>query len=396
MRKNARARFVLPFCVFAAAGTACSDEDIVQPNPSAGTLDVTVATDGVAEWIDPDGYALSVGAEPERAIGVNGRLTLSLSAGNHRLALTRVALSCTVEDPNPRTVTILGGETTLAAFEVSCPEPPAPLRGRIAFWSQADGTNVHIMNVDGSGQVSLTDHPEFDRLPAVSPDGRWVLFTSTRDGNADIYVMRADGSGARNLTAHPAADDRPRWSPDGTEIAFTRNLDIFVMNADGSDPVNLTNNPAPDNAATWSPDGSRIAFTTDRTGNFEIFVMNADGSDPVNLTDDPGGSDFAPAWSPDGTKIAFTRDPAEEGRSVGPGDIFVMGADGSDPINLTNHGADDTWPSWSPDGSRIAFASDRTGDFEVFVMQADGSAAVNVSNRPGSADFAGFPQAWSP
>jgi Ca2+-binding RTX toxin-like protein len=58
-------------------------------------------------------------------------------------------------------------------------------------------------------------------------------------------------------------------------------------------------------APAWSPDGSLIAYESTRTGDAEIWVMNADGSDAVNVSDSPG-ADTEPAWSPDGTQITFT------------------------------------------------------------------------------------------
>ncbi len=82
-------------------------------------------------------------------------------------------------------------------------------------------------------------------------------------------------------------------------------------------------------------------MSTDRDGNEEVYVMNADGSSPVRLTNDPA-TDFGPAWSPDGSRIAFStfRD--------GNFEIYVMNADGSNPINLTNDPAEDLTPAWSP------------------------------------------------
>ena len=86
---------------------------------------------------------------------------------------------------------------------------------------------------------------------------------------------------------------------------------------------------------------SKIAFSSDRDGNWEIYVMNADGTNPVNLTNHPEG-DLAPAWSPDGTKIAFSSD--RDGNS----EIYEIDADGSNPVNLTNNLAEDVFSSWSP------------------------------------------------
>jgi TolB protein len=150
-------------------------------------------------------------------------------------------------------------------------------------------------------------------------------------------------------------------------------------------------------APAWSPDGSRIAFVSNRDGDVEIYVMKADGSDQIRLTDSPD-FDGDPAWSPDGERIAFTslRD--------GNGEIYVMNADGTNPVRLTNNEAHDWGPAWSPDGSRIAFVSERDGDAEVYVMNADGTEQTNLTNFPARIDDEKHPDlaanekdpAWSP
>ena len=85
---------------------------------------------------------------------------------------------------------------------------------------------------------------------------------------------------------------------------------------------------------------TKIAFTSNRDGNDEIYVMNADGTNPVNLTNNPAEDRGPPIWSPDGTQIFFgsNRD--------GNFEVYVMNADGSNPVNLTNNPAEDNFPSW--------------------------------------------------
>ncbi|HAI09854.1 MAG TPA: hypothetical protein DCM17_11045, partial [Dehalococcoidia bacterium] len=183
-----------------------------------------------------------------------------------------------------------------------------------------------------------------------------IAFRSNRDCNHEIYTMNVDGSGQTRLTNDPSEDDTPAWSPDGKQIAFTSGRDgsreeseVYVMDADGS----------------------KIAYHS-KPLLFAIFLMNATGSDPVNLTDVRTSTDVHPAWSPDGAKIAFTS--TRDGNS----EIYVMNADGTGVVNLTNHPETDFFPSWSADSKKLAFVSQRDGNREIYVMNADGSKQTRL------------------
>jgi Tol biopolymer transport system component len=408
----------------AVALLSCGDDDGTGVERTGG-IEVTLNMTG--SDLDPDGCRVVLDGRVGRAIEAGGSVTfVDLEPGVHGVWLEEVSGNCVVSGENPRAVSVVAGQTSETAFEVTC----VALTGSLEVLTITTGDTLDVdgytVTVDGvtsqnigqyetltfsdlaagSHSVELGDvavncevnvsNPRtlsvgagLTTLAVYPVSCRAALFDRIAfDRQGEIYIMGTDGSDPVNLTNHGAPDWYPAWSPDGTRIAFLSDrgpsVDIYVMGTDGSNPVNLTDNAAWDADPAWSPDGTRIAFTSNRDGEPDIYVMGADGSNPVNLTNNPAA--YSPAWSPDGTRIAYT------GLLGGNYEIYVMDADGSNPVNLTNDPARDDNPTWSPDGTRIAFQSSRDGNDEIYVMDADGSNPVRLTNDPADDRY----PAWSP
>ena len=224
--------------------------------------------------------------------------------------------------------------------------------------------SIERMKIDGSDRRQVykdTKSPAF--APAWSPRGDLIAFTRGRvfaGGSTDneIYVVHPDGSNARNVTQHPANDALSSWSPDGKRLVFrsTRDGDkeLYVINVDGTGLTRLTTSPGTDTFPHWSPLGDHIVFASDRTGDFEIYTVRPDGSDVRQLTHSPG-LDMHPVWSPDGKWICFAsargglRDEHPLTGNPQPyGDLYLMRPDGSEVRALTADQFEDGTPTWVP------------------------------------------------
>ncbi|SCL35186.1 WD40-like Beta Propeller Repeat [Micromonospora rhizosphaerae] len=260
--------------------------------------------------------------------------------------------------------------------------------------------------------------------PAKSPCFRLestIAFTSTRDNPTasqaaaiEIYLMSPDPvtPNVRRLTYNTDGDAFPALSPDGKEIVFDSNRnraegepvntsDLFLMNTDGTQQTLLTRG----SSATWSPDSKNMAFHASASGtgtpirtdpgsattDSDIFVANVDDlltgvEQPRNITNSPDKIDDDPDWSPDGHSIAFTsHDVTDDPRASNTAEIYALNADGTGmPERLTYNNEEERGPAWSPDGTRIVFscrAGGGTADFEICVIHADGSGLVQLTDN---------------
>jgi TolB protein len=261
--------------------------------------------------------------------------------------------------------------------------------GRI---STGQGRTTCSYFIPGRDEILFSSTHQVDPMCPTPPDRTrgylWGLF------DYDVFVRDLRTGELRRLTDTPGYDAEATLSPDGSTIVFTSmrsgDLEIWAMDADGSNPRQLTDRIGYEGGAFFSPDGSRIVFRAHypeteeeleeyvalrddgliQGGRLEIFVMDADGSNPVQVTDN-GASNFAPFFHPDGERIIFSSNlHAPGGRSF---NLYMIGVDGTGLERITENDGFDGFPMFSPDGRHLVFASSRgaeaPGEINVFLAE---------------------------
>jgi TolB protein len=256
------------------------------------------------------------------------------------------------------------------------------------------GGRIHLVDSDNWGVTPLTPAGQTSLSPAWSPAGDRLAYTRLGEGSGPIMIHRFGGGAALRVPgAEQALNITPAFSPDGRLLAFANSgeqgTNLTVANvADMCCPQRLTAGRFADNLSpTFSPDGRRIAFVSTRAGPPQIYVMGADGTDPELLVPfDFGvtGSSNAPEWSPDGTTVAFHREVS------GSPQVFIMDVASRRVRQLTSSGRNED-PTWAPDSRHLAYISDRAGRRQVWIIDID-TGRVRQLITPGAARL----PAWSP
>jgi Tol biopolymer transport system component len=276
---------------------------------------------------------------------------------------------------------------------------------RLVFQSlKPTNWNIYYFAALQTAPRQITSGPGLNYDAVLSPDGRWVVFTSERAGIPHLYALDVNrGGDPRLLIDSNCMEDQAAISPDGRTIAFMSdyfgNANIHLMPFDptitqpADRATNLTNNASGNFRPAFSPDGKWIAFSSDRdrpvTSNpyfpfvrqreGDIYVMDLQGKNLKRLTDTPNWNG-SPVWSPDGATIYFYS--GRNGKTAPPQspilsqkggfELWAMNADGSGQRRVTPPGIEALSPTMA-DG-RIVFATRSTWkDWTLASVKPDGS-----------------------
>jgi Tol biopolymer transport system component len=224
----------------------------------------------------------------------------------------------------------------------------------------------------------VTNFSGVESQPALSPDGRSVVFESNRGGQWDLHVALVAGGTAVRITNDPEIEARPRWSPDGTRILFARMnenglTDLWIVPALGGPGRRIVVNGS---QPAWSPDGRSIAYLA--SGG--IWICDANGENPHAVTHpEPPLEHHQPAFSRDGRRLAFIR------RSTGPrGELTILDLRAGTLKPLTDDGALAWSPVWSPDDKLIYFTSSRGGTMNVWKIPSASGKPEQITAGQGA------------
>jgi TolB protein len=228
-----------------------------------------------------------------------------------------------------------------------------PSAERIAFMSYQDRGQPRVVLFDiGSGsQQVLGNFPGMTLSPRFSPDGRSVVLSASRGGDANIYVVDLGSRRERQLTSGGGLDVSPCFSPDGTQIVFNSDRggdqQLYVMDAGGGNVRRISFGRGRYATPVWSPRGDLIAFTRFGGGGFAIGVMRPDGSGERILSE--GWAMEGPTFAPNGRVLMFYResratDSRGGGYSARISSIDIAGFN-ERPIPTPTDATD---PAWSP------------------------------------------------
>jgi Tol biopolymer transport system component/serine/threonine protein kinase len=293
----------------------------------------------------------------------------------------------------PRTAAALGLNQRIRQLSL------APGGNGLVYSAVTMAGNLWSVEVDAQGgrrgePRQLTRETARSGRPVFSPDGRRIAFYRWRPGAAgsDLWVMEADGSAATQVTDDPANDFMPSWFPDGQRLAFLSNrsgrLVPWSLDLRGGG-VTLLRDLGQDTDYAWlSPDGRWIAFNRATKGVLNTWLVPATGGAPSQLTADAELAAF-PCWSPDASELAL------EVRR-GQGTHVAVVPRGGGPLEMLTSDAGESWPySYSPDGQHIAYSAYRGSTWSVRTVSRRTRAQAEVIAEPNRAAYLRSP-AWSP
>jgi Tol biopolymer transport system component len=229
--------------------------------------------------------------------------------------------------------------------------PPVPDRkkyGNKYIWPLYDSYDIFMADLNGKIVKQLTNSKGYDAEATISPDGKKMLYTSTKDGDIDLYIMNLKTGKEKKVTNILGYDGGAWFSPDGKKIIWRASRPKTETEIKEYKELLSENLVAPT--------------------NMEVFIANTDGSNVKQVTSF-GNANWAPAYMPDNKRIIFASN--HQSKRGFPFNLFIINEDGSGLEKISAEKSFDAFPMFSPDGKKLIFCSNRnnggTRDTNIFI-----------------------------
>lgn len=327
-----------------AAASSSQDTALVLPGERhfRSVRQLTFGGNNAEAYFSRDGKQLIFQRQPEVTEGCDQQYIINTDGtGLHRVSNGKGRTTCGYFYDNDRRILY----SSTFEFSPACPPPVDRAHGYV--WPLGH-FEIYTANKDGSDPKALTHNGAYNAESTVSPDGKRIIFTSTRDGDIELYTMNVDGRDVRRITHRVGYDGGAFFSPDGRQIVWRAQY--------------------PESASDTADYRALLEQRMVRPSKLELWVANADGSDAHQVTH-LGGANFAPFFTPDGTRIIFASNYENpRGRNF---DLYLVNVDGSGLEKVTTSPDFDAFPMFSPDGKQLVWASNRNeqkpGETNLFI-----------------------------
>ena len=367
-------------------------------------LTSTIGREGNPAW-SPDGRYIAFTRGAVRA-GASGIFLIPALGGTERRLVQSETVGAMAFSPDGKTLAYaskpapdepyaisLLDVTTLEARPLTHPPPDAhgdywvafsPDGKQVAFARtehQSGGGDLYVVDAAGGQPRRVTFDDRAISGIAWDPGRDLLIFSSDRMDRRILWKVPASGGTPQPLD--PTVEDAYEPSVDraGEHLAYSKqssdsNVYRLDLSRPDAQPTALLASTRHELYPRVSPDGQRIVFEADRSGDDELWLADVDGSNVIQLTRTGKAGAAAPAWSPDGKQIAYVS------RTDNVSDIFVVGADGGRPRQVTSHSNADA-PAWSRDGRYLYFSTSRGQHWQVFKVPVAGGTPVQVTRDGG-------------
>jgi TolB protein len=258
------------------------------------------------------------------------------------------------------------------------------LGSRIYFvrFSSRDVSEIWAMDWDGNNQTALTSLKSLSIMPAVSPDGSRVAFTSYARGTPRI--MMVDTMSRRMLSFYnqeASLNANVTFTPDGKQIFYSSTASgiaqIYTAALNGQGFRRVSHQDSIQMEPKVNPKNPGILLYTGGQPHPQIYQMSTEGVGAERVTNGAGEATNA-SWNPDGLHFAFSW---TSGIATGNFNVFIMDIGSRQYVQLTHGEGRNENPTWAPDGRHLVFMSNRSGKYQIYSMLADGTQVKQLTNQ---------------